>query len=94
MPLTVNSEKRSGIGRKVLSLTADSSYPTGGYALPKTALGFKEIDFVSAEKTGGRPVEYDRDNEKLKFYNSGGTETTNAADLSALTDIRLHVFGR
>lgn len=95
MALVVNSVKGAEVGRKVLSLAADNSYPTGGYAFDLAAkAGVKNVDFVGVENAAGYDVVYDRANKKLMFYVSGGTQVSNAVDLSALTDIRLLVMGR
>lgn len=78
----------------VMDATLDNSYPTGGYALTAATLGIDiALDFVQAiATTTGHTFAYDYANSKLKAY-SGGTEITNATDLSAVV-VRLIGHGK
>lgn len=69
--------------RALVTLTLDSSYPTGGYALPAT-LGFVSVDAVLAANTSaGKPVFWT--GSKVKVFSAIGTEVTSTTDLSAET---------
>jgi hypothetical protein len=81
MSITINSGfEISSIGDKNLSLpivALDDSYPTGGYPLSFTAVGFSGTvpnatdngwSFFTVGGEGGFAYEYDFDNEKLKVF--------------------------
>lgn len=92
MALVVNSIVASGVGEKVLSLAADSSYPTDGYPIDLEAVSdfTNGIAIALLSNAAGRNAVYDRANKKLLLY-AGTTQVVNATDLSALTDMRLLV---
>lgn len=60
-------------------ITFDSSYPTGGEAVDETYFGFGTavVEFIITQPAGYH-VEWDKDNEKLKVYQTGNqTPSTN-----------------
>lgn len=78
----------------VLDVTLDNSYPTGGYALTPATLGVDgatDYVFAQATTTGHLPV-YNYGTKKLMVF-SGGTEVSNATDLSAVV-LRLIAQGK
>lgn len=105
MALTVASINGDGLdadvwGRsrvRVVDVTFDSSYDTGGESFTPSNVGLHEIDAVIVTgDTGGYVIEYDRANQKLVAYQQtdpaaiGGadiplTEVAAATDLSAVT---------
>lgn len=83
------------------SLACDNSYPTGGYTLAASSLGLGNAANTDPELivqveggTQGYQAYYDYTNQKLIFYTSAGTQTANATDLSALTDVRVLAFSK
>ncbi len=91
--IKVNSVKKSGVGQKILSLTLDDDYPTGGYPCDLGALaGIHNVHFVALENVGGRSCQYDRANKTLLIY-EGSTQVSSSGDLSAYDDARLLIFG-
>jgi hypothetical protein len=78
------------------SIACDTSYPTGGYALAASSLGFgnaanTDPDLIVQVEGGtkGYQAYYDYTNQKLIFYTSAGTQTAATTDLSSLTDVRV-----
>jgi hypothetical protein len=75
----------------LLSITADTSYPTGGY----TGLAASLADYLPAGATitgimqqshfSGYHVFWDRANDKLQFYAAAGTEVPNLTDIHAVS---------
>ena len=94
----VNVDSRNhviGNRREVcVDATLDNSYPTNGYALTAATLGVDmSLDFIVAfATTTGHTFAYDYANSKLKAY-SGGTEVSNATDLSAVV-VRIVAHGK
>lgn len=84
--------------RTVYTVACDNSYPTGGYTIKNTDLGFASTvdpEFrVLVFDTYGYGVRYDYVNQKLIFYTTAGTQTSNATDLSALTLVRIEAIGK
>jgi len=90
--------------RNVWSVAADNSYPTGGWALAKSTLGYaatNDPEFnVQAENSAGYVLEYDHTNSKLKAYRQTAAtgalaEVPNTTDLSsAITAARVAAVGR
>lgn len=100
MALTVDSSTKRKttieLVEKFFLITFDNSYPTGGLALTPANLGFSDPAtelVVLAHPAGGYTFQYDAANQKLKSFTSGGTETTNATNLSAITTF-VRVLGR
>lgn len=94
-------QKPTAVGhnwRTYYVVAADNSYPTTGYSMKPTDLGFAatvDPDFiVQVENTYGYGWRYDYTNQKLLFYTTAGTQTSNATDLSALADIRVVAYGK
>lgn len=88
---------------RIVDVTLDNSYPTGGYSLPVTnaALALRNAihDIRPGVSTNGYVVNYIPSTGKLKVFRIGGsltaplTEVANAVDLSAET-VRLRVTGK
>jgi hypothetical protein len=81
MALTLSRVKEAVIGSlklRVLDVTFDASYPTGGESLTADDLGVDPV-FVIAEPTDGFAFEYDKGNEKLIAYEQGFTTGSTAA---------------
>ena len=95
-----NYEAKRNVARRFktiyLDITFDSSYATGGEALDlRPYFNGSEPFFVGQSANlgnSGYRVEYDTTNHKLLAYTSGGTQVSNATDLSALV-VRLIVEG-
>jgi hypothetical protein len=102
-PNTTVSNKRL----RVVDVTLDNSYPTGGYAITPAQLGFKvRIETVfdatakNAAGTSAVPCRWDPANQKLQCYRYDGAsagkafleEVVNAVDLSTFT-VRLTALG-
>lgn len=82
----------------VYTVQPDNSYPTGGYSLKNTDLGFSAATDdkfqVFVQDAQGYGTRYDYGNQKLLFYTSAGTQTTNATDLSGLSPLRVVAQGK
>lgn len=82
----------------VNKIALDNNYPTGGYSVKPGDLGFAStVDpefLVEVNDTNGYTAVYDYTNQKLVFYTSAGTQTTNATDLSAITAVRVVATGK
>ena len=90
----------------VYEIAGDASYPTGGYSLLPSDLGFaptNDPEFhceVKAAPGAGYLFTYDHVNQKVKAYWTGAglsavlAEVTNATNLSAVTHVRVLAFGR
>lgn len=97
----VNTPARTAVvGDRVMvvtDFTADSSYPTGGYALSPATFGLDSIDYVdiqfnpvAAAGLGG----YNYATGKLQLFTAlSGTEVTNTTDVHTVTG-RLQVQGK
>lgn len=84
--------------RTVYTLALDNSYPTGGYALAPTSLGFAattdpEFD-IEVSGLNGYGWRYDYTAQKLLVYSAAGTQVANATDLSAVTAARVRATGK
>lgn len=66
---------------RVLDLTFDSSYLTGGESLTAADCRLNTIDLVLCSQAGGRTFEYDYTNSTLKSYSpvTAHTHTENTA---------------
>jgi hypothetical protein len=89
-----------GAGREVVAdITGDTSYPTGGWPLPPSALGLDIIDFLECANSGGTTFEYNHTTQKLLAFRTGSganaalAEVANATNLSAVT-ARVRACGR
>lgn len=75
----------------IVTITADASYPTGGYAV--TFPGITNVLFADVQSSSsGHPAVWNYSTGKLQFFTSGGTEVANAASLSGVT-VRAAVLG-
>lgn len=72
----------------IFSLTLDTDYPTGGYPLTASLVGFGSIDFVDAPGVGGYVLEYDYTNSKLKvlFGDNNNSSDGPLIEVAALAD--------
>lgn len=79
----------------IASVLFDNSYPTGGEAILPSDFGLEaQIDAVVPLSTGGgRILEHDKANSKLKLFTALGTEAANASDQSTIT-ARVLVIGK
>lgn len=76
---------------KVVTVTGDASYPTGGYTLPG-AVGPQDRVFAEAISTGTIYGVWDAVNKKLKLLTrSTNAEVANASNQSAVS-IRLIIL--
>jgi len=75
----------------VVTITGDSSYPTGGYAI--SFPGITNVVFADIQSSStGHPCAWNYSTGKLQFFANGGTEVTAATNLSAVT-VRAAVLG-
>lgn len=58
-------------------------YATGGVTVTPSQLNLRTVVFVECEPAGGYQFVYDRPTQKFLAYSSGGTQVTNATDLTA-----------
>jgi hypothetical protein len=106
LSLTVNLHQVWGSRRvKLVTLAFDSSYPTGGEALPTgtttAKFGLSKVDFVIIPTSAGYTFAYDYTNDKILAYygdnnnaaDGPAIEVPNTTDLSALTSVRAFVVG-
>ena len=79
---------------RVMSITGDSSYATGGYALSASHLALANGPNVVGLNDGGAIIAlYDAVNKKVKFITAAtGAEVAAASDQSANT-VKLLVYG-
>src|SRR5579872_5897776 len=80
---------------RTFDITLDNSYPTGGYSITPSLLGFSQVRAVIVNShTGGYVYEYDIVNQKLKAYRQ--TAATGALvevpNTTSLTGIIVHIF--
>lgn len=84
--------------RTVYTMACDTSYPTNGYTVKNTDLGFAStVDpefLVEIHDSQGYDANYDYVNQKIIFYTSAGTQTSSATDLSAITLLRIVAYGK
>jgi len=62
---------------RVIQVTGDSSYPSGGYALGAAECDMKKIVSVEPVIQVGYVVEWNRATGKLLFYKNSATPTSN-----------------
>jgi hypothetical protein len=91
-----------GVRERIVKLTFDASYPTGGESLTATDVGLTAINFVLPTPFAGYVFEYDYANAKLLAYyqdadavaDSALIQVPNTTDLAALvTAARLLIIG-
>lgn len=75
---------------RLVKITFDASYPTGGEALTAADCGLTTIDEFLAHAAGGRVFEYDYTNAKLLAYQSAGSAAA-LAQVPDTTDLALVV---
>lgn len=90
MALTIVTNHATVMGDvkvRFVTITMDSSYPTGGEAVAKTdfALDSAILHIQVADNTGGNTVHWDKANSKLLVYTADGTQATNGSNQSAVS---------
>lgn len=96
MALTVARTDTYNVGSRtetITTVTGDNSYPTGGWALTPSQLGFSNnatdlvVDIIGTG--GGFMPEYDYTNQKLKVYwfNYPGAAAAAAAEVTNATNL-------
>jgi hypothetical protein len=96
MALTIGTQKKYTVGGRwqtSTAITADSSYPAGGWSLTPTQLGLPlgfidNVFVVNAGVTavGALNLQYDVANQKLMAF-AGGSTSAVQAEITATTDI-------
>jgi hypothetical protein len=101
MALTITQSRPDLSGRRKevdVRITADSSYPAGGYSYDFGARhGIRDVDQVVITPSGGYLIEYDYVNKKIKFLVGGAAVSVPAAEVAAATNlsaIRFRVYAR
>jgi hypothetical protein len=89
----------AALAYRVVDVTADTSYPTGGYTLDLAALDMKKIVSVEPVTQVGYVIEWNPATSKLMFYKNQATansnplqEVANATSLSGIV-VRVLVIG-
>lgn len=73
---------------RVISVTGDTSYPTGGYPLGLTECDMKRIISVEPIVQVGHIIEWNRATSKLLFYKNSATPTSNQmVEVTAATNM-------
>lgn len=76
MGLTLDTVRSSTLGgacrQKIIDITFDSAYASGGEPLTPATLGMRHIDAVVFENKSGYVLDYDRTNEVVHAYRSDG----------------------
>lgn len=83
---------------RVIPITLDNSYPTGGYAITRAQLGLAGADNPDAvipigPASTGHWALWDATNNKLKFFSAAGTELAGASAALNAATISLLVIG-
>lgn len=88
------------VGKTIVDVTADGSYPAGGYPVTAANVGMLNIDnIIGQDKTQqGNLIAYDPVNAKLKVYQTGAAlsgvlSEAVSGDLSTSNVFRLEVTG-
>lgn len=74
-------------------ITFDTSYPTGGYAVPNAKFSLTTVAGVIFEEPSGYSIMYNRTTDKIQVYTTAGTEAANATNLSALQPVYFEARG-
>lgn len=78
----------SALQYRTVDVTADASYPTGGYTLDTAALDMKRIISVEPVTQVGYVIEWNPATSKLLFYKNSATPTSNPlAEVGAGTSL-------
>lgn len=101
MALVVTKGKARRVGKNIVhnfSLAFESSYPTGGEALPASGRGSGIATTVTLKQVNVKPDSthfylYDKVNSKVAAWTTGG-EVANTTDLSAKTGVKMEVVCR
>ena len=86
----VNGDQRYWQG----TITGDTSYPTGGYAITAAQVGMNTIQSGIADNdtAASRLSSWDQTNKKLKLFTALSTEAANASNQSTIT-VPVFLFG-
>lgn len=95
---TISNRAVANRRQKVVEITWDNSYPTGGEAVTAANFGLKKIEHIthgiaiSSDRTTACPIAWDRTNSKLVAYESGASgavlpEKGNTESLASYTSI-------
>jgi len=84
LDFSVDGDKRATIG----TITGDTSYTSGGYAISPSAIGLANVlDFAADLPVSSVPAiraaRWDYTNNKLMFFDQAFAEIANGIDLSA-----------
>lgn len=89
-------KKRPDLRETIVDMTADASYPAGGYPVTPANVGLFTVDSIESYQKGGAGnlAQYDPANAKVKIFQtgaalSGAFSEAIAADLSASDVFRL-----
>lgn len=69
--------EKGGVRRRIVAITADTDYPTGGWAITPANVKLNAITHIAAEPVGGYVFEYNDATAKLMAY---WGDNNNAAD--------------
>ena len=79
---------------RIVEVTFDDSYPTGGESLSPNDVALADIGFVAASPDASPySVRYDFTDTNLVVFEEDDTEVSNGTDLSSLK-VRLLIVGR
>ena len=84
-----------GYQRSVLAtITGDSSYPTGGYAITPQSLGFAvAITFMDPNmSSAAHIIVWNASTQKLQFFSAQGTEVANTTDVHTVS-VQVQAYG-
>jgi len=77
-------------------VSLDSSYPAGGYTVPKALrfeTRFKSMMGVMFIPFANRTLEYTRSDGKIRLWISAGMEATPGTDVSFISDVPFFAWG-
>ena len=77
---------------KIVTVTMDNSYATGGESVTAANLGLSRVVQFSLEPNAGYVPEYDHANSKVKAYWTGAATSAVLAEVTAATDLSAVVF--
>lgn len=85
-PVTGDRKHVADQAEVLATVTGDSSYTSGGYAVTPQQFGFFDrIDYiVPLSSNGAAIIQYDRANKKIKIFTALGTEAAGGSNQSAI----------
>lgn len=101
MAATITYDKNGVMGDlkyRIVRVTGDSSYATGGYSLTLSNLALSDVLFQGSNMASGYFGHYDEATQKVLFYrNAAGAgafaETPNATNIATIT-VTLFILGK